>query len=83
MVLAVTYFVVWRYAGRETLYTFGEEHAASLHYDDLVRELPPLASVSLYQGERRRSISQGSCGECPHVDKCADEGRCARLDVVG
>ena len=78
----MSYFVIWRYSGRTTLYNFESEVVAREHATDLGRELPPHASVALYRGEMMSSISRGSCGQCPDLDECFKLSNCARIDLL-
>ena len=83
MVLAMTYFVIWRYGGRETVWAFSNDLDAQNHFQELVNEQPPHGDLRYYVGDLRKSVSRGGCVDCPTIVECCDAGRCARLDSSG
>jgi len=79
MVLTMSWFVVWRYAGRVTIYDHRSEAEARRQFDELVDELGPMMELRLYQGDRRRSVGYGACDKCATLDDCCREERCRLL----
>jgi hypothetical protein len=77
----MTYFVVWTYGGRESVWAFSHEDEAQAHFYELANEQPPHGALRFYAGDLRKSVSRGGCEDCPTISDCCDANRCARVDV--